>query len=83
MASTKRAKPKPKKVSPAEKKRREMAKKKHKTPPKSPMAKKKITNKEAGKILTKEAKARAIERKRKALNKQNKPQITRTNKNIT
>jgi len=83
MASSRKATPKPKKISPAEQKRREMAKKKHKTPPKSPLAKKKITNAEAATILKKESKARQIKRMQKDATKNNKPGKRKTNKNLT
>lgn len=74
-------------VAPAEKKRREMEGKKHKPKKESPedklMQKDKITSKEAGQILTKEAKARKIKREQDKATKKNKPGISATNKNLT
>lgn len=64
-------------VAPAEKKRREMDGKKHKpktlTPEEKNMRKKKISNREAGDILKKEAQARKIKREQKKATEGNKP----------
>jgi hypothetical protein len=60
MAANRRAAPK--KIAPAEKKRRAMATKKHKPAPKSPLAKKKISNAEALKLMKKQSKAKALKR---------------------
>ena len=54
--------PKAKKVSPAEKKRKAMNKKPIGKRKANPMAKKKLTNAEAVALIKKEAKARAVKR---------------------
>lgn len=66
-------KPARKKASPAEVKRRAMATKKHKPAPKSPLAKKKITNKETAALMAKESKARKLKREVKKHMKKNRP----------
>ena len=70
-------KPKPKAVSPAERKRRVMAAKSEGKKKPNPMAKKKISNKTAMDLMKKQAKARKFKRATK--NHQNKGRNGRTN----